>query len=201
LETAIWQPFKDKGVVVIGASNEPIPVIQQFVAQQRVTFPIIHDEGGVLHNTLYRLDGRVSPYPRDFIIDQNGVFQYTNVEYDVRAMKLVLESLVGAPTGIEEKDHQIQPDHYTLEQNYPNPFNPSTTISFTLARAGDIKISILNLLGEKVKHLLAGNYQAGEYHLNWDGTNDNGDLLPSGIYFYKMEGQNFVRTKKMTFLR
>ena len=85
-----------------------------------------------------------------------------------------------------------QPRAYELYQNYPNPFNPSTTISYSIPKAGLVKIVIYNTLGEVIKELVNENKDPGYYYINWNADNVN-----SGVYFLKIEANNFVTTKKM----
>lgn len=89
-----------------------------------------------------------------------------------------------------------------LVGNYPNPFNPSTTIAFSLAQGGDkTKISIYNLKGQKVKNLLNEELPAGDYSIFWDGKDEQGKPVASGIYFYKMKFGNYRESKKMLLLK
>lgn len=84
------------------------------------------------------------------------------------------------------------PAVYSLEQNYPNPFNPSTEIRFSLADAGNVKLTIYNLLGQEVSTLINGFKEAGTHIVNFDASG-----LTSGAYFYKIETPFFNQTKKM----
>ena len=79
-----------------------------------------------------------------------------------------------------------------LSQNYPNPFNPTTTITFKLGKEGMTSLTIYNVLGQKVKVLLNEVLQAGIYSVPF-----NGEKLPSGIYFYKLQANNQIQVKKM----
>ena len=88
------------------------------------------------------------------------------------------------------------PTKYSLYNNYPNPFNPSTQIKFAVPQSGNVKIVIYNSLGKEVSVLKNENLNAGYYNVTW---NANG--LSSGIYFYKMEANNFVQVKKMLLLK
>lgn len=96
---------------------------------------------------------------------------------------------------------QNLPEVYALEQNFPNPFNPRTTISFALPEAGKISLNIYNVQGQLVRTLVSGSYEAGIYNLQWDATNDYGVRVGSGIYFYRIQAENYVETRKMTLLR
>jgi hypothetical protein len=93
------------------------------------------------------------------------------------------------------------PTVYSLDQNYPNPFNPTTTISFALPKAGKVQLSVFNLLGQEVKTLVNGDLAAGNNSIVWDGTNDHGQSVASGIYFYRIAAGDFSQTKKMMMLK
>ncbi len=87
--------------------------------------------------------------------------------------------------------------------NYPNPFNPSTTISFNLSAGSDLNtvVAIYNLKGQHVKQLVSEQFSAGHHSLVWNGTNDAGFIVSSGIYFYKIQAGNYAQTKKMVLMK
>jgi hypothetical protein len=88
-----------------------------------------------------------------------------------------------------------------LHQNVPNPFNPSTSIRFTLPRAGDVTVAVYDAAGRRVVTLFAGRARAGTTQLSWDGTDGGGRRVSSGVYFYRLETGSRVLTKKMTVLK
>ncbi len=90
---------------------------------------------------------------------------------------------------------------YRLSDNYPNPFNPTTVIQYTVPKAGKVSIAIYNVLGEKVKTLVNAVMTPGTYSAIWNGTDDNGKRVTTGVYFYQLKAQNAVITKKMTFIK
>ena len=92
---------------------------------------------------------------------------------------------------------------YQLYQNYPNPFNPTTTIQFSIADKGltNVKLDVYNVLGQKVKTLVDNYRPQGIYKVVWDGRNDAGNLVASGVYFYMLKTNNFIQTKKMLLLK
>jgi hypothetical protein len=94
------------------------------------------------------------------------------------------------------KDKLIEPQYYNLSQNYPNPFNPSTVISYSIPSASNVKLIVFNALGQKVKTLVSGYKNAGNYTINFNASD-----LPSGIYFYKLEAGQFTQAKKMIFMK
>jgi len=90
---------------------------------------------------------------------------------------------------------------FWLSQNYPNPFNPNTQINFYIAKSGKYELSIFNILGQKVKTIANRKFEIGENSLSWNGLNDYGKEVASGIYFYKLLGDGIELTKKMALIR
>ena len=97
--------------------------------------------------------------------------------------------------GIEPISSVI-PDKYELYQNYPNPFNPNTNIKFDLPKGSNVKLTVYNSLGQKVAELFNGELSAGTYRYSWGASN-----FASGIYFYRLETDEFVQTKKLVLLK
>ncbi len=93
------------------------------------------------------------------------------------------------------------PTDFRLAQNYPNPFNPDTRIEYELAVPDDIELSIFNLLGERVRTLFKGGREAGSHLALWDGRNEQGVALPSGIYVYRLKSGREVVVRRMLLLR
>ena len=88
-----------------------------------------------------------------------------------------------------------------LEDNFPNPFNPTTEISFSIKEAGNAKIDIFNVKGQKVKTLLDNQLPAGRHAVIWSGQDDSGNDVTSGVYFYKMDAAGYSEIKKMILLK
>ncbi len=105
-----------------------------------------------------------------------------------------------SPTDTQFNDDRI-PNDYSLVQNYPNPFNSNTTISYTLPSAVKVTIKVYNLAGEEIKTLCNQMQNAGHNSVMWDGTNHSGQTVSSGVYFYRLEADNKIIIKKMTFLK
>jgi hypothetical protein len=89
------------------------------------------------------------------------------------------------------------PTKLSLSQNYPNPFNPETQINFTVPNFAPVKIEVFNVLGQKIKTLVNGEYQAGQYRVVWDGTDQNGEKVSSGIYMYRLQVDSQTESRKM----
>jgi hypothetical protein len=99
-------------------------------------------------------------------------------------------------------DLNTTPEQAMLVQNYPNPFSSITTIPYQLDKASNVKLSVFNLLGEKVSILVNEQRTAGYHEVNWDGSNYNGKPMSSGIYFFRLEiGNNPADTKKGILIR
>lgn len=90
---------------------------------------------------------------------------------------------------------------FILGQNFPNPFNSNTTIRFMLYSEMDIQIDIYNTVGQKVKSLFEGRKTKQEHFIDWDGMNDNNQLLPSGLYFVRMQSGARIQTRKILYLK
>jgi hypothetical protein len=85
--------------------------------------------------------------------------------------------------------------------NYPNPFNPETTIAFTIPSPTNVKIDIFNIRGQRVKPLVDENYIEGEHRVVWDGTDNIGRSVSSGIYFYRMIAGEHVEVRQMMLMK
>ena len=88
-------------------------------------------------------------------------------------------------------------DQFVLKQNYPNPFNPKTTIEYSLATRCFVTINIFNVLGQNIRTLVNDAKEAGNYEIEWDGKSNDGNQVPSSIYFYQMVAENFHQVKKL----
>jgi hypothetical protein len=93
------------------------------------------------------------------------------------------------------------PVDFALYQNYPNPFNPSTNIKFSVPELSNVRVTIYNLLGEQVRTLFAGQMDRGSKAIEWDGRDDSGHILPSGVYLYQMIAGNFIQAHKMVLVK
>jgi len=99
-------------------------------------------------------------------------------------------------TAVSVDESILLPFGFELKQNYPNPFNPSTTISFSIPKRSYVRLSVYNSLGEKISTLISNELEAGIHSIIYDASN-----LPSGIYYYKLEADNFISTKKMLLMK
>ncbi len=93
------------------------------------------------------------------------------------------------------------PSEYSLEQNFPNPFNPTTSIRYSLPQISSVKLTIFNSLGKEVRTLINTTQTAGKYERQWDGRDNNGQQVSSGVYFYTLNTEDFTDSKKMLLLK
>ena len=96
---------------------------------------------------------------------------------------------------------ETSPTDFHLKQNYPNPFNPTTRIEFSLAQPGPVKLEVFSINGDIVRTLLNRKVSAGQFSVSWDGVNDSGALVPSGIYFYRLIAKDVQLVGKATLMR
>ena len=101
----------------------------------------------------------------------------------------------------DETGSSKEPSEFSLSQNYPNPFNLSTKIEFTLVKPGFVSLNIYDILGRKVRTLVSEYLSSGYKSVLWDGKNDSGNEVASGIYFYQMKARDFSETKKLLLLK
>ena len=96
------------------------------------------------------------------------------------------EIIIGETQAVEDKLQSIIPLTYSLGRNYPNPFNPATTIPLTLPEQSDVTLNVFNILGQEVVTLFKGSLNPGRHYFVWNGTNQAGAHMPSGIYIYQL---------------
>lgn len=98
-------------------------------------------------------------------------------------------------------DGEIIPKEYHLYQNYPNPFNSTTIIRYALPNPGDVELTIYNILGQKVWDYKTNHQQPGYYEITWNGHNNSGHLVSTGVYIYRIKADKYVSQKKMLLLK
>jgi hypothetical protein len=106
-----------------------------------------------------------------------------------------------APVGIEGEQELQIPEEFALYQNYPNPFNPTTTIKYDLKQTVNVELKIYNVLGQLVRTLVNETQEAGHKTALWDGLNDAGNRVATGIYIYRIHAADFVKSRKMIMMK
>jgi hypothetical protein len=93
------------------------------------------------------------------------------------------------------------PEYFALNQNIPNPFNPSTQIMYAVPEAGNVTLEVYNILGQQIVTLVDGEHQPGFYSVEWNGRDEKGQSVASGIYLYRLKAGDFVESKKMMLIK
>ena len=172
-----------------------------------VTFPLL-----MKARSLIRLYGLQQT--NFVVVDHEGFIRFRSTglsdQADVKgitaAIEKALSDLAVAQGQIEDPTTDVtareaQPDRFALEANYPNPFNAATTMRFRLVERGPVSLRIYNTNGHRVRELLGHFAAAGAYAVSWDGRDEEGKNLASGIYLYRLQSGAQVFTRKMLLLR
>jgi len=140
------------------------------------------------------------------LIDRDALRIAMKLEAD---QEIILAQSIGYPKGTSQvsmrNDEPKNPESYLISQNFPNPFNLETQIKFKLSENAHVTINIFDLNGEKIRTILNERKTSGEHILRWDGLNDIGERVASGVYFYQIEvcndSKQFKQTRKMLMLK
>lgn len=162
------------------------------------------DSAFVFSSNINGLLGKGSPLYVNRI--SNGTHTIT-VRATDKAGNIAIDSikLLVVATDVEREKNTL-PNSFALSQNYPNPFNPTTTIQFDVPVSSNLSIAIYNILGQQVKELVHDRFEGGRYSVVWDGRNQSGVSVSSGVYFVRMQASNgrqssFVKVTKMVLVR
>ena len=131
------------------------------------------------------------PIPASIDTAQN-IISFTPDHFSIFALSDTGNHVISALSVPEE----AVPHEYSLAQNYPNPFNPETVIRYSLPRAGETEITVYSILGSEVQTLVNGYKDAGEYEVVWNGRDNRGLPVASGIYFYRFKAGGSIESKK-----
>jgi peroxiredoxin len=206
VETKIWQRFQDRDfqVLAVDVWNGSVTEIQTFFqGPTGVTFPVLRNGEAV---------GRDFKVSHDWYVlldrDHNVYLSVAGSYHNRKSANTVVDDLAAevntflAASTDGPSEPESLPSAFRLEQNYPNPFNPSTNIAFRLGERARVELSVYNLAGNRVRELVDGFRGPGDYTVVWDGGDDSGRRVPSGIYFYRLaatglDGTAYVETRRM----
>jgi hypothetical protein len=140
---------------------------------------------------IYGLDVVDTTYTADIEIESNDpVNPLVTIPVEIKAVQ---------STGIG--DQNSLPSTFAISQNYPNPFNPTTTFNYQLPRVSDVKLIIYNVLGQKVRTLINQSVEPGYHTVEWNGLNDSGTQVATGLYIYRFQAGDYTKTIKMMMLK
>jgi hypothetical protein len=212
--------------ISVGTGVESSPVVARFDYGSDLAGIIFGDINGRLHSV--RVDGTESPnFPiqlsgnvkvsaalsdldhdgdLDIVVPDNGAYYVIDIKRQIS--DLLWPCYLGTynrssnsfqPT--PSQDELINPVATSLSAAYPNPFNPQTTLSFNLQEAGDVSLVIFNQRGQRVRSMVNGSLPAGKHQVVWNGTDDNGSAVSSGLYFFRMKTGKYSSTRKMVLMK
>lgn len=165
---------------------------ESFTQSVKINGEIIAGAGTTTHATRYVF--------KDNLDIENDVYYYWLESVDFSGATTLSNFFkLNIENNNDQPNAPMQILQYGLHQNYPNPFNPDTQISFILKKDSDVSLSIYNLKGQKVKTLLANEFVKKDIlkAVNWNGKDDNGNRVVSGLYFYKLTNNKNTTIKKM----
>ncbi len=140
---------------------------------------------------------------RVFGLDVPDTTYFATIEIssnDPATVTVLVPVTVDVLTGITQVQNLV-PTTFAVTRNYPNPFNPSTTINFQIPKSSDVSLVIYNVLGQKVRTLVNKSMETGYYKVTWDGHNDQGAQVASGIYIYRFKAGDYQKDYKMILLK
>ena len=174
-------PFKEELLDTLGLAPEDLWI---FFYEDTSDF---NDEGG------FDTDGITN-----VVVDSDAGVIYADV---IHFSDLVIADKTKQPTGVSHSN--VQPTAHRLHVNYPNPFNPQTQIQFNVGGSNmlHVRMNVYNLIGQKVRTLIDGLYPIGSHRVGWDGNDQNGIRVGSGIYICRFEVGGFVQSNRMVLLR
>ncbi len=143
--------------------------------------------------------------PTEFVYPATTKMTFAMKVIDNNDNKSPLSNIVVSNLWVDDgnavEQEQKLPETFDMAQNYPNPFNPTTAISYQLPKASFVKLTIYSATGQQIRTLVNGTISAGYHHINWDAMDDAGHKVASGIYFYRIEADDFISIKKMTLMK
>lgn len=149
-------------------------------------------------------------YERSFPMDEEskiGLYEFINGQWSYvggegrNGRVTVQVKKNGKYSAFYNPDRIVVPREFVLGQNYPNPFNPSTKIRYEIPAESHVTIKIYNVLGQEVKTLVHALKSSGQYEVTWDGKNETGKPVASGVYLYRLQSTKFVQTRKMLLVK
>ena len=189
--------------------NNKFPKVDSYIGDFRPTeknfyeYEIVFD---FYDEDYYKLDIEFDNLPKNFnylIVDQENKTVFNLVELNSVPRRGKLNLIVGDYEYLKDFSQNFKhlPEAFIVHHNYPNPFNPTTTIQYELPEYSLVDVIIYDITGQEIKRLVNNEYQVGFQRVIWNGTNDIGNIVASGIYLYRVVSRFNSTTKKMIFLK
>ncbi len=197
MEESIWQEYKNEEFMILGISNESIQRLESFIEDQGITFPVLQDQSGVYGR--YNQPGSQSPYPRDFIVDPEGILRYAATEYDPGAMIQIIESLL--PTSVADTPiPEPKSASLRLHEISPIPAGREVDIVLTSFGAKQIQVKAHDMSGRLISSIYEGFLPPGEHRFSWNPY-ESGRSTTSGMYFITATQGESSQTRRAIFIR
>ncbi len=183
------------GIPVLAEGNESVGVFTSINGNRMRVLSIdlngnlIDLASGLLMNVPVQVIDENATGPMDFTVEDLIISGPGGVEIVAQCLVSVIDIGLPAPT------------EFSLEQNYPNPFNPTTNIRYDIAERGDAHLVIYNMLGQEVRTLVNGNQNVGRYEVEWNGLDNAGQPVATGIYIYHFKAGHYAKTIKMAYIK
>jgi hypothetical protein len=163
----------------------------------------MHSSYERIHSTMISATGSASTGAMYGFIDDvkvSGSLSYRLEEVSLNGQSTLFDPVyINTVSDVDGKSNS--PFSFKLNQNYPNPFNPTTHIAYEIAKTGHTTLQVFDISGRLVKQLASGVTKEGSYEAAWNGTNETGQNVVSGVYFYRLATSEFVSTRKMLLSR
>ena len=194
--SVLWNPYLQRWIMMylnestasieVREAREPSgPWSEPWLVAGAIDYPALY--GAFMHERYIENEGQ-TVY---FLMSQFGPYNVFLMEVEFQRNETEI---------IEESLSTNHPGSYTLHHNTPNPFNESTTIRYRIPEDGIVSVSVFNTLGQLVRTLTGGHQEADQYSIIWDGRDDAGESLSSGLYFCRLNADGHVRTIKMVLI-
>ncbi len=181
-----------------------IGIIDAWGNQSYVDFPSNQTIYGLVRNGAWGHASIPIEHIRGEFVDLRMLsYEFVILEVNGASCEFGLDNIYWSGGGevLKIPNINVHSNNFILKDNYPNPFNPLTTISYELLNEGVVKIIIYDLVGTKIKTLTSEFQTAGSKNVNWNATNNQGQLVSAGVYLYSVEAGKFRQTKKMVLLK
>jgi hypothetical protein len=201
----ISQPFSvgDEGEVIFSAKS----ITDQYGLER---FNVLVSDGSTEPNDFTSISGNsYTEAPTDWTYFYYNLEDYANQTIRIAiqcesddAFSFMLDDITIVSPGGTDNNYTTVPELTTsLCSNYPNPFNPETTISYSVGKTGNVTLEVYNILGQKVRTLVNETINKGAHSVVWNGKDDAGKAVASGVYFYSMQNGTYIQTNKMILMK
>ena len=175
-----------------------------FIQASSYSFPVIEGETVGLVNSVYGStitsgDGILAEVTFTALKDGSLSSNMLSIEQASFVNEnYIQEILIDSPTGVEV---DAAPAAFVVGQNFPNPFNPTTTITFAIPNDGNVRVEVYDILGQRVATLVDNSLSAGNHSVVWNATNERGNEVAAGVYFYTIKAGSHAATKRMILMK